>query len=70
MAREAARKRDGRRCVRCGSGIGIEVNHIEPRNGQGYGNGCHHHQDNLETLCKVHHREVTNEQRLVRAGGS
>lgn len=41
----------------------LEVNHIVPRRGAGYGNGCHHHQDNLETLCHDHHLVVTRAQR-------
>lgn len=40
----------------------LEVNHIEPRKGAGYNNGCHHHADGLETLCKPCHVEVTKEQ--------
>lgn len=43
-----------------------EVNHIEPRNGQGYRKGCHHHQSNLETLCHTCHVRVTTEQRRAR----
>lgn len=62
FARHAARERDGRRCVRCG-GNGSEVNHIEPRRGEGYHAGCHHHLDNLETLCHGCHVEVTTAQR-------
>lgn len=40
----------------------LEVNHIVPRNGGGYGRGCHHHLDNLETLCAPCHDLVTSEQ--------
>ena len=36
-----------------------EVNHITPRNGKGYGNGCWNHQDNLEVLCHDCHVKVT-----------
>ena len=64
-ARHAAKRRDGHRCVRPGCGVTTElqVNHIEPRNGRGYHWGCHNHLSNLETLCKAHHQEVTNQQR-------
>lgn len=67
-AREAALKRDGVKCVRCGVSRYslLEVNHIVPRNGQGYGRGCHNHLDNLETLCHRCHVGVTNEQRRKR----
>ncbi len=41
----------------------VEVNHIEPRLGAGYGSGCHHHLDRLETLCHRHHALVTADQR-------
>ena len=44
----------------------LEVNHITPRNGAGYGTGCHHNQENLETLCHRHHVKVTRRQRLDR----
>jgi 5-methylcytosine-specific restriction endonuclease McrA len=44
----------------------LEVNHIVPRNGGGYGKGCHHHLSNLETLCHPCHVAVTNEQRKAR----
>jgi hypothetical protein len=50
------------------------VNHITPRNGDGYGPGCHHHLDadahgvgGLEVLCRAHHREVTSAQARERA---
>ncbi len=43
-----------------------EVNHIDPRNGAGYGNGCHNHQDNLETLCHDCHLDTTKNQRRER----
>ena len=62
-ARETALKRDGYQCVICGTTHRLEVNHIEPRRGAGYGNGCHHHPDNLETLCHAHHLVVTAAQR-------
>lgn len=48
--------------ARIGAGD-LEVNHIEPRRGEGYAAGCHHHLDNLETLCHPCHVEVTTAQR-------
>lgn len=72
VARAACLKRD-RRCTRCHrsptkrdrSGVTpvrLEVNHIRPRNGEGYQTGCHNHQDNLEALCSGCHAGVTAEQ--------
>jgi 5-methylcytosine-specific restriction endonuclease McrA len=66
-AREEAKKRDGHRCVTCGSNASLEVNHINPRVGQGYGFGCWNHLENLETLCHDCHVKVTKEQRARRA---
>lgn len=62
-ARGAALKRDEYKCVICGDPLRLEVNHIEPRKGKGYGNGCWHHPENLETLCHAHHLIVTAAQR-------
>lgn len=62
MASAAARVRDGHKCVRCGSPASLEVNHIEPRKGGGYANGCHHHLDGLETLCHNCHVLETTRQ--------
>lgn len=69
MARAAAKRRDGQRCVHAGCEVrhGLEVNHIAPRNGGGYGWGCWNHLDNLETLCHQHHLEVTRQQAEDRA---
>ena len=50
-----ARIRDNHKCVTCGSVDDLEVNHIIPLLGRGYGPGCAHHLDNLETLCKPCH---------------
>ena len=61
-ARNVALKRDGSRCVSCGSTKRLEVNHIEPRVGRGYLTGCWNHIAGLETLCKPCHQEVTNHQ--------
>jgi hypothetical protein len=69
-ARIFARRRAQYRCTRSGCEAergDVEVNHVDPRNGQGYGPGCHHHQDNLEPLCRAHHREVTSAQASARA---
>jgi hypothetical protein len=70
-ARNAAKRRDGHRCVvpRCGSADRLEVNHIDPRKGRGYGFGCHNHLANLETLCHQHHLHVTWFQRTSHCGG-
>lgn len=82
VARKAAMVRDSHKCVKCGAAqhydwrepdktVRLEVNHIVPREGRGYGFGCHNHQDNLETLCQPCHRAVTNAQatqRRARAG--
>lgn len=65
-ARNAAKRRDGHKCVQCGSTRSLEVNHIEPRVGKGYGWGCWNHLDNLETLCHDCHVLVTNAQRQGR----
>lgn len=73
-ARKAAKKRDGYRCVQCGKGDDVdhllrsrlEVNHIEPRVGRGYGFGCWNHLDNLETLCHDCHVIVTKAQAAER----
>ncbi|MFF7681486.1 HNH endonuclease [Microbacterium sp. NPDC007973] len=70
VARKAAKRRDGHKCVKCGRPDDVdhnlrsilEVNHIEPRVGKGYGWGCWNHQDNLETLCRPCHVEVTKAQ--------
>lgn len=69
-ARIYARKRAAYRCSRpeCEAERGdIEINHIDPRNGEGYGPGCGHHQSNLEGLCQKHHRELSNAQATARA---
>ena len=65
-ARHYAKLRDKFRCVRCGSKSKVSVNHIVPRNGAGYGRGCHHHLENLETLCQPCHVIETNRQRHER----
>jgi 5-methylcytosine-specific restriction endonuclease McrA len=45
----------------------LEVNHIIPRMGAGYGTGCWNHQSNLQVLCHPCHVKVTNRQRIDRA---
>jgi 5-methylcytosine-specific restriction endonuclease McrA len=65
QARKAAVRRD-RRCVSCGSAELLEVNHIVPREGRGYGWDCGHHLENLQVLCRLCHRLVTNAQAAAR----
>lgn len=77
FARATAKRRAKYRCTRPGCDAArrdCEVNHITPRNGDGYGPGCHHHLDadahgvgGLEVLCRAHHREVTSAQARERA---
>ena len=69
LARRAAKRRAKYKCVRpgCLDDTGyIEVNHINPLVGQGYGQSCFHHEVNLEALCKPHHQIETNRQREER----
>lgn len=66
LARRGAKKRAKYRCIRpgCEDDTGyIEVNHITPLVGQGYGPSCFHHEANLEAICKPHHQIETNRQR-------
>lgn len=68
-ARAAARRTGRYRCARGGCDAPrevLEVNHIVPLVGAGYGPSCAHHQVNLEVLCHAHHVQVTGEQRLAR----
>ncbi len=73
-ARWAALLRDKWRCVTCGAKDkkvngkywSLEVNHIVPREGKGMTAGCHHHLDNLQTLCHTCHVKVTNQQSQAR----
>lgn len=44
-------ERDGRRCVVCGSAVGIEKHHIVPLS-----KGGADEPSNMVTLCAVHHR--------------
>lgn len=77
FARSAAKRRAKYRCQRLGCTAerrDCEVNHINPRNGAGYGPGCHHHLNpdhhgvgGLEVLCHAHHAEVTAAQAKERA---
>ena len=77
FARSAAKRRAKYRCTKAGCGAArrdCEVNHITPRNGNGYGPGCHHHlnpdsngQGGLEVLCRAHHAEITKAQATARA---
>lgn len=47
----------------------VEVNHRIPRRGGGYHSGCHHHLEELETLCHRCHVLVTNAQGADRLVG-
>lgn len=66
MAREHALRLSRWTCKTCGERKRLEVNHVVPRVGKGYGFGCAHHQDNLEVLCHACHVKVTNRQRRAR----
>lgn len=61
IARKAARKRDGYRCVRCGSTENLTVDHVIPLMGRGYRSGCVHHLSNLQTLCHGCHVAKTSD---------
>lgn len=69
LARKAAIRRDGGKCVRCGGHDGLEVNHIVPLgsvegfDGDRGAESCLHHLDGLETLCHDCHVGVTRQQR-------
>ncbi len=65
-ARRAAKNRDKHKCVKCSSPVQLEINHIEPLIGAGYGPSCSHHLSNLETLCHKCHVIVTSKQRASR----
>lgn len=70
-ARTATRRRDKYSCVICGvhkSVESIDVDHRNPINGINYNiPSCIHHQDNLQTLCKTHHKEKTASEASARA---
>lgn len=73
IARSAARRRDKYSCIKCGEHKTvkpIEVNHIVPLVGKGYGVSCSHHLSNLEALCVDCHRIETNAQFQERKNGS
>jgi hypothetical protein len=77
FARSSAKRRAKYHCVRpdcTAARRDCEVNHMEAREGRGYGPGCHHHlepnaegQGGLEVLCRAHHAEVTAQQATSRA---
>ena len=77
FARSSAKRRAKYHCIRPGCTAArrdCEVNHIEPREGKGYGPGCHHHlqpdsagRGGLEVLCHAHHAEITAAQATARA---
>lgn len=54
------------RCDECGAEGELEVNHVEPRVGRGYGNSCAHHQSNLQVLDHPCHVVETNRQAAER----
>lgn len=58
-----AKKRDGWRCVECGSQIGLEAHHLIPVLGRHGESGCHHHLEGLVTLCADCHLEAHRELR-------
>lgn len=70
-ARTAARRRDKYSCTICNVHKNVEpvdVDHRSPINGANYNNpSCIHHQDNLQTLCKTHHKEKTATEAKLRA---
>lgn len=56
-------------CDQCGAYTSSpEVNHVDPRNGLGYGAGCHNHQTNLQVLYHACHAAVTADQARMRLG--
>ena len=65
QAKAAAKKRvTFYKCERCQSFVEkVEVNHIVPCKGRHGAWGCHHHQANLNVLCKPCHLETTKKQR-------
>lgn len=77
FARSAAKRKARYRCTRLECTAlrrDCEVNHLEARDGKGYGPGCHHHllpdgtgRGGLEVLCHVHHAQVTSAQATARA---
>jgi 5-methylcytosine-specific restriction endonuclease McrA len=67
-ARIQARRAAKYTCARCAATraeADLEVNHIHPLAGAGYGPSCSHHQVNLEVLCHACHVGITNEQRAA-----
>lgn len=71
-ARAAAKRRAKYACKVCGAGreARLEVNHITPLVGAGYGVSCAHHADNLDVLCHEHHLLETSRQRKERSAAS
>lgn len=60
-AREAVRRRDGRRCIAClDLALTPHVHHREPCRAIRTAS-CLHHQANLETLCDPCHRDTHRE---------
>jgi hypothetical protein len=74
-ARTEALRRAHHQCRRDATHKGkLEVNHVTPREGRGYGLGCHHHQEagpdggGLEVLCHDCHLAETTRQIRDRHG--
>src|ERR1035437_1546280 len=53
-------------CDQCASRSSLEVNHVDPRVGAGYGRGCCNHQSNLQVLCHDDHVIETKRQAVER----
>jgi hypothetical protein len=54
----AVKRRDGYRCVICGSPLNVEAHHIRARQ-----DGGTHTLENGRTLCQRHHRQLHQEVR-------
>jgi 5-methylcytosine-specific restriction endonuclease McrA len=61
LLRGLARQRDGHRCRRCGSSVGLEVHHVWAIDR----GGAPFDLDNLITLCRLCHHGAHRKQRIV-----